>query len=138
MNSNHYSTSTLDTITWLCDEAFLLISPRPDGDSKIRVRHSVKSVIAPTPCIEHHGWQFIIILHESWFYLAADHEHIWLCPKEQPPERSGHMFQDPKIMVRIAWNPFEFHMLDALPSGRSCNADYRRENVLSALLRLCP
>jgi hypothetical protein len=24
--------------------------------------------------IEHHGWQFIITLDESWFYLSTDHE----------------------------------------------------------------
>jgi hypothetical protein len=40
--------------------------------------------------IEHHGWQFIITLDESWFYSSAGHEYIWLRQEEQPPERPRH------------------------------------------------
>jgi hypothetical protein len=32
--------------------------------------------------IEHYGWQFIITLDASWFYLSTDHEQIWLRVKE--------------------------------------------------------
>jgi hypothetical protein len=65
--------------------------------------------------IEHHGWQFIIALDESWFSLSTDHERIWLHVEEQPAERPRHTIQDPKMMVTIAWNPLGFHLLDALP-----------------------
>jgi hypothetical protein len=51
--------------------------------------------------IEHHGWQFIISLNESWFYLSTDHEQIGLRAEEQPPERPRHTTQDPKMMVTI-------------------------------------
>jgi hypothetical protein len=35
------------------------------------------------PSIKHHGWQFIISLDESWFYLSTDHEQIWLHMEEK-------------------------------------------------------
>jgi hypothetical protein len=49
--------------------------------------------------------RFIITLDESWFYLATDHEQIWLQSGETPPKRARHTIQDRKIMVIIAWNP---------------------------------
>jgi hypothetical protein len=52
--------------------------------------------------IEHDGWQFIIILDESWFYLSTDNEQSWLCAEEHPPERPRHIIKDPKMMVTIA------------------------------------
>jgi hypothetical protein len=67
--------------------------------------------------IEHHGWQFIVTLDESRFYLSTYHEQIWLRVEEQPPERPRHAIQDPKMMVAIAWNPLGFHLFDALPKG---------------------
>jgi hypothetical protein len=33
----------------------------------------------------------------------------------------------------IARNPLEFHLLDSLPNGRTFNAEYYRDNILSAL-----
>jgi hypothetical protein len=39
--------------------------------------------------IEHHDWQFIITLDESWLYLSTDHEQIWLCVEEQPLKDRG-------------------------------------------------
>jgi hypothetical protein len=39
-------------------------------------------------------------------------------------------------MVTIAWNPMGFHLLDSLPKGRIFDAEYDRENILSALLPL--
>jgi hypothetical protein len=59
----------------------------------------------------------MITLDKSWFYLSIDYEQIWLRAKEQPPERLGHIIQDPKMMVTTAWNPLGFHLLDALPQG---------------------
>jgi hypothetical protein len=26
--------------------------------------------------IKHHGWEFIVTLDESWFYLATNHEQL--------------------------------------------------------------
>jgi hypothetical protein len=40
--------------------------------------------------IEHHGWQFIITLDESWFYFSRDDERIWLHVEKQPLERPRH------------------------------------------------
>jgi hypothetical protein len=51
---------------------------------------------------EHHGWQFIITLDESWFCLSTNHEQIWLRVEEQPPERPRSTNQDPKMIVPIA------------------------------------
>jgi hypothetical protein len=44
--------------------------------------------------------------------------------EEQPPETPRHMIQDPKVMVKIAWNPLRFPLLKSLPKGRTFNADY--------------
>jgi hypothetical protein len=38
------------------------------------------------------------------------------------------------MMVAIAWNPLELHLLDALPKGNTFNAKYRRVNILTELL----
>jgi hypothetical protein len=74
--------------------------------------------------IEYQGWQFIITLDESWFYLSTDHEQIWLHVEEQLPERQRHAIQDPKMIVTNAWNPLGFHLLDAFPKGNAFNAEY--------------
>jgi hypothetical protein len=88
--------------------------------------------------VEHHGWQLIITLDESWFYLSADKEQIWHHVKEQPPEGPRDTFQDSKVMVIIAWNRLEFHLLDALPKGNTFNAEYYRVNIFTKLLLLRP
>jgi hypothetical protein len=88
--------------------------------------------------IEHQSWPSLVTLDESWFYLSTDHEQIKLCAKEQPPERSRHTIQDPKIMVTIAWNPLGFHLLDALPKRNTFDAEYYRVNILTKLLPLRP
>jgi hypothetical protein len=46
--------------------------------------------------IECHGWQFMITLGESWFYLSTDHKQIWLRVEEQPPEKPRHTIQNRK------------------------------------------
>jgi hypothetical protein len=84
--------------------------------------------------IEHHGWQFIITLDDSWFYLSTDQQQIWLCVEEQPPKRQRHTIQDPQTMVTIAWSPLGFHLFDALPKGNTSNAEYYRINILAELL----
>jgi transposase len=88
--------------------------------------------------IEHHGWQFIITLDESWFYLSTDHEQIWLRVEEQGRERPRHTIQGRKLMVTIVWNPLEFHLLDASPKGNTFNTEYYRVNILTELLPLRP
>jgi transposase len=88
--------------------------------------------------IKHHGWQFIITLDESWFYFATAHEQIWLQPGQTPPERPKHTIGDKKIMVTIAWNPLRFHLVTVLPKGMTFNADYYRDNILSALTEYLP
>jgi histone-lysine N-methyltransferase SETMAR len=40
--------------------------------------------------------------------------------------------------VTIAWNPFGFHFLKALPKGMSINAGYYHDNILTELLPLRP
>jgi hypothetical protein len=74
----------------------------------------------------------------SWFYLATNHEQIWLRPGETPPERAKHTIQDQKIMVTIAWNPLGFPLIVALPKGCTFNAEYYRYNTLAALTQLQP
>jgi hypothetical protein len=32
--------------------------------------------------IKHRGWQFILTLNESEFWIATNHDHIWLRPEE--------------------------------------------------------
>jgi transposase len=88
--------------------------------------------------IEHHGWQFIITLDQSWFYLSTRHEQIWFRVEEQPNERPRNNIQDPKTMVTIAWKGLGFHLLDAIPKGNTLNAEYYRVNVLTELLPLRP
>jgi hypothetical protein len=65
-----------------------------------------------------------------------DHEDIWLRPGETPPERTRHTIEDRKIMITIAWNPLGFHLIVALPKGRTLNGEYYRNNIRAALTRL--
>jgi histone-lysine N-methyltransferase SETMAR len=88
--------------------------------------------------INHHGWQLIVTLDESWFYLNTDHGQMWFQPNEEPPERPRHTIHDEKMMVTIAWNALGFHLLDALPKGNSFTGAYYRDNILAGLLPLRP
>jgi hypothetical protein len=38
------------------------------------------------------------------------------------------------MMVTIAWNPLEFHLLKALPKGTMFNAEYYRVDILTDFL----
>jgi hypothetical protein len=40
--------------------------------------------------------------------------------------------------VRNAWNSLELHVLNALPKGRTFDAEYYRDNTLTALVSLRP
>jgi hypothetical protein len=39
------------------------------------------------------AWHGIVVLDESWFYLSADCEFIWLPQDEKVPERERHTIQ---------------------------------------------
>jgi hypothetical protein len=41
-------------------------------------------------------------------------------------------------MVTIALNPLGFHVLDVLPKGRTFDAEYYRDNTLTALVSVRP
>jgi hypothetical protein len=88
--------------------------------------------------VEHHGWQFLITLDESWFYPFIDHEQIGLRVQERPSGRPKQTIQDPKMMMTIGWNPLGFRLLDALPKSNTFNAEYDRVNILTELLLLRP
>jgi hypothetical protein len=75
---------------------------------------------------------------QAIYNLATKHEQIWLRPGETPPETARHTIQDRKIMVIITWNPLGFPLIVALPNGRTCNAEYYRDNILAALIQLQP
>jgi hypothetical protein len=42
------------------------------------------------------------------------------------------------MMVTIAWNPSEFYLLDALPKGKTFDAECYRVNILTEVLSLRP
>jgi hypothetical protein len=72
------------------------------------------------------------------FVAVLGPDAIWPRLGGTPPERARHTIQDPNIMVTIAWNPFGFHLIVALPKGRTFNAEYYRDNILAALTQLQP
>jgi hypothetical protein len=41
-------------------------------------------------------------------------------------------------MVRIAWNPLGFHLVEAVPKGRGSHTEYDRDHILMALIRFRP
>jgi hypothetical protein len=88
--------------------------------------------------ITHQGWHFVITPDESWFYLSTDHEQIWLRADQESPERPKHTIQDKKMMVTIAWNPLGFHLVEVPPKGKSVNAEYDRDNILTEPIRFRP
>jgi hypothetical protein len=82
-----------------------------------------KKLLRKLRSIKHQGWQFIITLDGSEFYLTTDYERVWLRPDQELPERRRHTIQDEKIIAKIAWSPLGFHLLDALPKGRTFDAE---------------
>jgi hypothetical protein len=42
------------------------------------------------------------------------------------------------MMMTIAWNPFELYLVESIPRGRAFNAEYYCDNILIALIPLCP
>jgi hypothetical protein len=83
-------------------------------------------------------WQFIVIIDELWLYLTPNYEQARLRPDKEPPEGPKRTIHDKRIMVTMAWNPLEFHMLDALPTGGTFDAEHDRDNIVTALVPLPP
>jgi hypothetical protein len=102
-----------------------------------RVTLSIK-LLRQLGSIEHHGWQFINTLDESWFNFSTDHGYIWLRQEEESPERPRYTIQYPKTMVIIARNSLGFHLIKALSKGMSFNAEYYRDNIVTELLPTLP
>jgi hypothetical protein len=42
------------------------------------------------------------------------------------------------MMMTIAWNPLVFHLVESLSRGRTFHAEYYCDNILIALIPLCP
>jgi hypothetical protein len=61
-----------------------------------------------------------------------------LRPDQEPPERPRQPIEERKIKLTIAWNPFGFHLLEALPKGRIFNAECYRDNIVTALVQFLP
>jgi hypothetical protein len=40
--------------------------------------------------------------------------------------------------VTITWNPWRFHVIETLAKDRICNAEYYRDNILTARMALLP
>jgi hypothetical protein len=70
------------------------------------------------------SWHDIVTLDESWFYLHADHEPIWVRPDAEILERERHTVQSQKVMLAIVWNPDGLHLVNILPKGFKFNASY--------------
>jgi hypothetical protein len=47
------------------------------------------------------------------------------------------MIQAKKKMITIAWNPHDFHAVNALLKGESFNATYYIEHILSSIFEYC-
>jgi hypothetical protein len=109
----------------------------PPPQNKERATLSIE-ILRQLRSIGHHGWQFIITLDESRFYCSTDHGQIWLRVEEQPPERTRHAIQDPKMIMTIAWNPMGFHLLGALPKSKTFNNQYYHVHILTEFLPLRP
>jgi hypothetical protein len=80
------------------------------------------------------AWQNIITLDELLFYFDPGHELIWLAPGEMISEREEHIIQSPKMMVTVAWNTSEFHVLAALPKDTKFNTRYYITNILGHIM----
>jgi hypothetical protein len=44
--------------------------------------------------------------------------------------------QDKKRIATIRWHPLVFHLLDALPKGKTFHAEHCGDNILTALIPL--
>jgi hypothetical protein len=138
MHANDYSPPTFNAITWLCGEAPSLGSHSVTPTQKPERASLSIEILLQLRSVQHHGWQFIITLDEPWFYLSTYHGQIWIRVEESPLRNRGMPIQNPKMMVTIAWNPLEFHLLVALPKGNTFNAEYYGVNILTELLLLGP
>jgi hypothetical protein len=50
--------------------------------------------------------------------------------KKTNPQRPSGMIQDQTMMATIGWNPLGFNLVESLPKGRICHAEYSRDHIL--------
>jgi hypothetical protein len=79
----------------------------------------------------------IVTLDESWLYLSADYEFVWLPRDEKVPERDENTIQSKKFMFTIVWNLRGFHLIKVLEKGRKFNACYYIAEILKPLSQWC-
>jgi hypothetical protein len=82
---------------------------------------------------ERRSWHDMVILDESWFYLNADHELIWLQRDEEVSERERCTVQSEKVMTTIVWNPSGFHLIKLRPKVFKHNANYYITQIFNPL-----
>jgi hypothetical protein len=61
---------------------------------------------------------------------------MWLPRDEAPETRERHMISSEKLMVTITWNPDGFHVIEFLPKGQRCTADYDWSSMLTKLSKI--
>jgi hypothetical protein len=60
----------------------------PDPQKASRV-FLANQLLGELRSVKHHDWELSVTLDESWFYLATNHEQLWLRFEEKPPKDLG-------------------------------------------------
>jgi histone-lysine N-methyltransferase SETMAR len=68
-------------------------------------------------------WTFILTGDESWFFYCNLKGKLWLPPDVDTPQVARQVFNTPKVMMTLFWNPWGVHVRNALLS-ESFNGDY--------------
>jgi hypothetical protein len=63
--------------------------------------------------LQYNGWQNLMTMDESWFYLWTGHEIVWVQVCQPSPERVKHMIGG----RRIFWNGLSLEKLEADDTG---------------------
>jgi hypothetical protein len=80
--------------------------------------------------VQDNGWQNLMTLDESWFYLWMSQEIVWIQADQPSPAKLKHMIGERKTIVTIVWNPQSLHLIDALLKGQKSNASYYINMIL--------
>jgi hypothetical protein len=91
------------------------------------------SVIDPASGMDRDTY-WILPVSESWFYLPADYEMIWLPDGDEVSDRENHMIQSLKLMLTFVWNPQGFQIVDAMPTGEMFPAACYIRNILTEIV----
>jgi hypothetical protein len=78
------------------------------------------------------AWYDTVTLDESWFYLSAGYEFVWLPQDEKFPKENDTQFNQ-KAMFTIIWNLRGFHLIKVLEKGRKFNAGCYIADILEPL-----